>query len=155
MNYKYPILIIDDDYAILMALKETFHMEGFECFATIHAQEALEEAKKETFAFAISDQCMAEMTGTQFFTQLKVISPLTSRILITGVLNNEMFLEAINNAEVFRCLAKPWERETLLKISKEAYEHFEFIAAYHEANRSLNIIKQDLVEENKRLKQNL
>ena len=152
MKKTYPILILDDDEAILKALLETLKLEDYTCSGTIHAKEALELLSQETFAVVLSDQRMAELNGTYFLQQVKELQPKCSRILITGVLTSEMFLEAINTAEVFRCLAKPWMREHLIQIIKEAYSAFETKLAYAEAHQALLETNQRLIDENIQLR---
>ena len=71
MKKTYPILILDDDEAILKALLETLKLEGYTCSGTIHAKEALELLSQETFAVVLSDQRMAELNGTYFLQQVK------------------------------------------------------------------------------------
>ena len=153
MKKTYPILILDDDEAILKALLETLKLEGFVCHGTTHAKEALSLLSQETFAIVLSDQRMAEINGTYFLQQVKEIQPKCSRILITGVLTSEMFLEAINHAEVFRCLAKPWMREHLIQTIKEAYRAFETKLAYEQAHQALLETNQRLMDENIQLRQ--
>jgi DNA-binding NtrC family response regulator len=151
----YPILILDDDATILMALQETLKGEGYAYFATSKISEALEALEQKTFAVVISDQRMSEMTGLQFLRQVKEQCKLCTRILITGVLTTEIFLEAINTVEVFRCLPKPWMRDTLLASIKEAYQYFEYNIAFPKAHREIFQINQQLVEENAHLRQQL
>ena len=154
MNKKYPIVILDDDSAILRALQETLKLEGYTCFGSVHAKEALNFIKQQTCAVVLSDQRMAEISGTDFLKQVKDIQETCSRLLITGVLVSDMFLEAINSAEVFRCLAKPWIREQLLKTVEDAYSFFEKKLAGQEAQRALLETNQALLEENIQLRTN-
>ena len=152
MKKDYPILILDDDNAILKALQETLSLEGYVCFGTTKAKEAIEYAQKNTIAVVLSDQRMTDMSGTCFLQQIKQIQPMCSRILITGVLESDMFLKAINVAEVFRCLAKPWMREQLLKVIEEAYVFFQEKIANEEAYQALLDSNQKLLEENLQLR---
>ncbi len=152
MKPTYPILILDDDEAILKALLETLKLEGYTCHGTTHVKEALELLSQKIFAVVLSDQRMAELNGICFLQQVKEMQAKCSRILITGVLTSEMFLEAINNAEVFRCLAKPWIREHLIQTIKEAYGAFETKLAYEEAHQALLETNQHLIDENIQLR---
>ena len=155
MNKKYPIVILDDDAIILRTLQETLKLEGYTCFGSTHANEALDFIKKQTCAVVLSDQRMAEISGTEFLKQVKAIQENCSRLLITGVLVSDMFLEAINKAEVFRCLAKPWVREQLLKTIEDAYAFFEKKLANEEAQQALLSTNQTLLEENIQLRSKL
>ena len=148
----YPLFILDDDAPILLALQETLRQEGYVCEGTTQVGEALEKIKKQTFAIVLSDQRMAGMPGTQFFQQVRQIQPMCSRVLITGVLSSDMFLRAINDAEVFRCLAKPWTREQLLTIINDAYKAFEVKHVQEETMQSLLHANRKLLEENIQLR---
>lgn len=152
---NYPLLILDDDAPILLALQETLRQEGYECEGTTRAREALEKIEKQTFAIVLSDQRMAEMPGTQFLQQVKQAQPMCSRVLITGVLSSDMFLKAINDAEVFHCLAKPWTREQLLNTISEAYQAFEVKQAQQATIQSLLEANRKLLDENLQLRKAL
>lgn len=152
---NFPLLILDDDAPILLALQETLHQEGYTCVGTTKAQEALDKLQKQTFAVVLSDQRMAEMPGTHFLQQVKQVQPSCSRILITGVLSSDMFLKAINEGEIFRCLAKPWTRELLLNTLKEAYHAFEVKQAQEATIQSLLEANRKLLEENIQLRKHL
>jgi putative two-component system response regulator len=49
------------------------------------------------------------MSGLEFLTRLKVISPETVKILMTGNADLACTLEAINRCEVYRFILKPWK----------------------------------------------
>ena len=108
--------------------------------------------KNNRVAVALSDQRMTEMKGTCFLQQVKMLQETCSRVLITGVLVSDMFLEAINVAEVLRCLAKPWTRPQLLNVIADAYKTFEIKLANEEAHQALLEVNQQLVEENEQLR---
>ena len=148
----YPLLILDDDQPILNALQETLKLEGYECFGTVHANDALTFLQKRKFSVVLTDQRMAEMPGTQFLKQVKVVQPWCTRVLLTGVLTSDMFLEAINEAEIFRCLPKPWMRQQLISVVKDAYHYFEKNWAHEKAVQSLLEVNQKLVDENVHLR---
>ena len=67
----YPVLIVDDDEIILVALNETISIEGYRIVQTTSPLQALEYIRKEVFAVIVSDQRMAEMTGLEFLAEAK------------------------------------------------------------------------------------
>ena len=152
---EYPVLVLDDDAAILVAIQESLKANHYTYFGTSKASEALSELEKTQFAVAISDQRMADMPGLQFLKTLKTQQPLCSCILTTGVLTSEIFLEAINEVNVFRCLRKPWSLEDLMTSIEDAYRHFERQIAFEKAHEAILEINQQLAEENTRLRQQL
>jgi len=145
------ILIVDDDEIILVALKETLRPEGFEITTAGNAQEGLERASEQTFAVIISDQRMPEMTGLEFFKRAKKLQPSASRILITGVLSLTTIINAVNQGEIFRFLAKPWMREELLATVQNAHQRYALLAANNELQAETLKLNEELASANHKL----
>src|SRR5256886_17601957 len=59
--------------------------------------------------------------------------PATVRILITAAHDFSAAVDAINNGEIFRILAKPWNRVELLGTVRQAFDTY----ALRENNRQL------------------
>lgn len=121
-NYDYPILIVDDDEIILLALRENLTQQGYTVHTTQNPVYGLERVREEHFAIIICDQRMAEMNGLEFLRLCKEIQPEASRVLITGVLTIKTLIEAINKSEIFRFVAKPWTKSDLLQVVREAVQ---------------------------------
>lgn len=118
------VLILDDEPRVLAALKEVLERAGYAVVATSHPDRALAKLEEVAFAVIISDQLMPKMTGLEFFHEARRIQPHASRVLITAVLSLPTLVDAINQGEIFRFLAKPWLREELLAtISNGVQRH--------------------------------
>lgn len=122
-----PILVVDDDPDILHALKEQLAWEGYSVIVKQDVSEALAVLRYETVSVVISDQRMPDLTGLEFLEKAKQLQPLTSRVLITGVLSLDTMIEAINHGEIFRFLAKPWVRAELLATVKNATQRYQLL----------------------------
>lgn len=119
------ILVVDDEALVLMALRETLESAGFTVDTCNNPREALEKLRtSEEYPTVISDQRMPEMTGLEFLQEVRRLYPLTARILITGVLRLNTVVDAINQGEIFRFLAKPWLREELIATVENAHQHY-------------------------------
>lgn len=118
------ILIVDDEPLVLMALRETLESAGFEVDACGSPTQGLARVREHEYPTVISDQRMPEMTGLEFLQEVRRLTPQTARILITGVLRLNTVVDAINQGEIFRFLAKPWLREELIATAENAYQHF-------------------------------
>lgn len=121
------ILIVDDEEIVLVALRETLRLEGYEVIMAANAIQALEALKTQQFAVIITDQQMPMLTGLEFLTQVKKIQPDATRILITAVLSLSTVIDAINKGEIYRFIVKPWLREELLATVKNAVQRHELI----------------------------
>jgi response regulator RpfG family c-di-GMP phosphodiesterase len=118
------ILVVDDEPLVLMALRETLESAGFQVDACSTPSDGLERIRAREYPAVISDQRMPEMTGLEFLQEVRKLCPQTARILITGVLRLNTVVDAINQGEIFRFLAKPWLREELIATAENAYQHY-------------------------------
>lgn len=123
-----PILIVDDEEIVLVALRDTLLREGYEVVSSPHAVHALSVLKEQNFSVVISDQQMPMVSGLDFLVQVREIQPDATRILITAVLNISTVIDAINKAEIFRFVVKPWTREDLMSAVKSAVARYETIS---------------------------
>lgn len=123
-----PILIVDDEEIVLVALRDTLLREGYTVVSSPHAVHALSVLKEQEFSVIISDQQMPMVSGLEFLAQVKQIQPDATRILITAVLSIGTLIDAINKAEIYRFIVKPWSREDLLATVRMAVERNERVS---------------------------
>src|SRR6201996_6424334 len=149
-----PILIVDDEEIVLVALRDTLLREGYNVVASPHAVHALSVLKEQTFSVVITDQQMPMITGLEFLAQVKQSQPDATRILITAVLSLSTVIDAINKGEIYRFVVKPWLREELLATVKNAVQRYELIshntrlqAATQEMNQKLAQLNHALEEQ--------
>ncbi len=119
------LLIVDDEEIVLVALRETLRQQGYAVATAQNAVQGLEMLHQQQFAAVLTDQQMPMLTGLEFLAQARRIQPDASRILVTGVLNVGTVIDAINKAEIFRFLLKPWQREELLLTVQAAVARYE------------------------------
>ena len=78
------------------------------------------------FAVVISDMQMAGMDGVQFLKRVRQVAPSTIRLLLTGHLDLNGAVNAVNEGCVFRLLIKPCEKSLLTEAVTKALD------CYHE-----------------------
>src|SRR5476649_2389296 len=81
----HPILIVDDEEIVLMALRDTLVREGYKVVASPHAVHAVTALQEQQFSVVITDQQMPMVTGLEFLAQVKKIQPDATRILVTEI----------------------------------------------------------------------
>ncbi|MCF7913550.1 MAG: response regulator [Spirochaetaceae bacterium] len=118
------VLFVDDEREILRALKRRFRKETFSLYTAGGGEEALEFLKNNNVQVIISDARMAGMNGIELLSEVKGIKPDITRIIFSGYVETEELMDAINKAEVFRFIAKPWDEEELLRFIFEGIEHY-------------------------------
>jgi DNA-binding NtrC family response regulator len=124
------LLIVADEEIVLVALRETLRQQGYAVATAQNAVQGLETLQQQQFAAVLSDQQMPMLSGLEFLAQARKIQPDASRILVTAVLNVGTVIDAINKAEIFRFLLKPWQREELLRTIQEAVERYETLCRH-------------------------
>ena len=132
------LLVVDDEAPILHALQRTFEAAGYEVTACADPAEALDRLKERPYQVLSADYMMPGMTGAEFLAQAKALQPETIRILLTAAHDFSAAVDAINNGEIFRILAKPWNRVELLGTVRQAFDTY----ALRERNRQLTAIVQ-------------
>ena len=147
----HPILIVDDEEIVLVALRDTLAREGYHVVASPHAIHALTVLKDQQFSVVISDQQMPLISGLEFLTQVREVQPNATRILITAVLTLNTVIDAINKGEIFRFIVKPWLREELLLTVKAAVQRFEEISNNSRLQAATQAMNARLTELNKEL----
>ena len=148
-----PILVIDDDQAVLTLLQEDLERAGYVTMTNTNPLKALEEIKQRNFSVIISDQRMPGLSGLNLLAQAARIQPSATRMLITGMMDIETVVDAINTGEIFRFIVKPWLREEFLAAVKNGVQRHELInhnAHLQSATQSMN---EQLIELNRSLEQ--
>jgi response regulator RpfG family c-di-GMP phosphodiesterase len=122
------ILAVDDEEIVLVALRDTLRHQGYGVVTAASPVQGLELLQRERFAVVLTDQMMPGLTGLEFLAQAKAIQPEASRILITAVLNVSTVIEAINKAEIFRFILKPWQRDEFLNAIRAGVDRSESLS---------------------------
>lgn len=125
MSKNRTLLCVDDEQNILNSLKRQLWKDDFTVLTVSSGQEALELFKKNEVDVILSDQRMPHMTGVELMGKIKKIYPDTVRIMLSGQVDMNEVLAAINQGEIFRFLTKPWNPEQLQFILQEAWEFHE------------------------------
>lgn len=111
------ILLVDDDVNVLAALQRALRQFLPEVMARIETcadpEQALIRCAEASFDVVVSDYRMPGLTGADFLEGVKRIQPEAVRLVLSGSDDIGEVMNAINRAEIFRYVAKPWSREEL------------------------------------------
>jgi len=129
---KQAIICVDDEDIILEALKDQlgpFFENHFLIETSTTAEEALEiydELIENGYEVpvVISDYLMPTMRGDEFLIKIHGKNPNILKILLTGHANIDGITNAINNANLYRFIPKPWDRDDLILTVREAIRSF-------------------------------
>lgn len=119
MTDKARILFVDDEKRVLNAMRGLFRRD-YELFLSTDGAEAVRLGIENNVDVIVADQRMPGMTGVQVLAEMKVRSPRTVRILLTGYADPSAVEGSINDGEVFRFLSKPCPPQVLRETLKLA-----------------------------------
>ncbi len=107
------ILLVDDEPAFLTGYKLILP-ETLEADTAVGGERGLAAIRDHgPYAVVVSDMRMPGINGVQFLAQVRQAAPDTVRIMLTGYSDVSAAMDAVNQGNIFRFLAKPCEQEVL------------------------------------------
>jgi len=122
------LLLVDDEANILKALQRLLRRDGYTILLANSGEEALQLLLEKKVGVIISDHRMPAMTGTELLAKVKDLYPDTTRIVLSGFSDIDSITEAINQGNIYKFLAKPWDDAEIRTTVQEAFERFELRA---------------------------
>ncbi len=132
MPVKPVILCVDDETIIVDALKEQLNRKFGEHY-TIETSESGDDAleyfnellgNEREIPVVIADYIMPGIKGDQLLSEIHKRSPETHNILLTGQANIEGVTNAVNYADLYRYIPKPWDQDDLVITIREAIKSY-------------------------------
>jgi len=114
------IIILDDEEGVLKALKRSLRNYGWHLLTFTDPEAALNVAATQEIDLVISDYRMPAMDGVTFLKELMAIQPDSFRIILSGQADMDGVLAAINQAEIYRFITKPWNDSELAFTIEQA-----------------------------------
>jgi serine phosphatase RsbU (regulator of sigma subunit) len=145
------ILCVDDEVNVLHMFKRTLGRE-FKLHTATSAEAALALlAQYPDFAAIISDYNMPEMDGLEFLKIAEKVSPDSVQILLTGNIDINISIKAINETKIFRYLPKPCAMEVLRKVVIDALQQYRLLIEKQRLTMALEQKNQELSASNAEL----
>src|SRR3989442_1467469 len=130
-KFKPRVVIVDDDEDAVAFFVNAFSDE-FEVIGVTAPEEVLARVDGNV-AVAVVDERMPRLSGVEVLGRLQAEKPEVIRILLTAYANFDRLAAAVNEAGIFRYLAKPWCNEEMRQVLRQAVE----VHRLREENRQL------------------
>jgi response regulator RpfG family c-di-GMP phosphodiesterase len=140
-NTQPHLLIVDDEVEVRGVLRDLLS-ESYWCGEAASAEEALAQLRERDYELVISDITMSGMSGLEMIPHVKVISPDTVIVMISGMQTIESAINALRLG-AFDYLMKPFDLRQAEAAISRAYEHHELIVAKRRYENHL----EELVEQ--------
>lgn len=127
------ILVIEDDDQVRSLIKQMLEIEGYAVECASNGKEGIEKYTEKSADLIITDLIMPEPDGVETIIQLKKIAPDLNIIAISGggklgpgrVVARD-YLDIAKCFGAICILAKPFDREELLRTVKEVFTQQDF-----------------------------
>jgi class 3 adenylate cyclase/CheY-like chemotaxis protein len=146
------ILCVDDERIVLHGLREQLG-RAFGNEYTIEIAQSGDEAIElvnelvssgTPIPVVIADQLMPGMKGHELLINVHKASAKTFNILLTGQVELNAIGEAVNHANLYRFISKPWDGTDLVLTVKEAIRSFFMDKKVEEQNEMLKKYNEEL-----------
>jgi DNA-binding NtrC family response regulator len=116
------LLIVDDESAILDALRILLKNEGFDVLTAQGGKAGLEQLRNAAPDIVLTDVRMPLVTGLDILTAVRQQDPETPVILMTAQASLQTAIQAVNEG-AFYYIQKPFSNDDLVAICRRAAEH--------------------------------
>ncbi len=141
---RHTIMVVDDEADVVKSVKDLLRLD-YRVLGATTAVEAMRLLNQEEVHVVMTDQRMPEMTGVELLANIRGQYPHAVRLLFTGYADIHAVIDAINQGNVYRYIAKPWDPDELQSVIREACERYDLIVSHEE-------LLQELQQTNKQLK---
>ena len=122
------ILCVDDEKVVLKSLKTQLKSAFGNAYlyeiaeSPADALELIDEFTEDatSIILIVSDWLMPGMKGDEFLIRVHQKFPKTVKIMLTGQADEEAVKRAFDEANLHRCLQKPWSESELIETIKTA-----------------------------------
>jgi response regulator RpfG family c-di-GMP phosphodiesterase len=139
MTTQEKVLFVDDDVNLLASLERSLRRH-FKVETANGGEAGLEKiAGSDAFAVVVSDRQMPGMDGVQFLSEVRKRSPDTTRVMLTGNVDLQQTLSAVNEGNIFRFLIKPCPVEILAQVIQDSIKQYRLLTVEKELlNKTLS-----------------
>jgi putative nucleotidyltransferase with HDIG domain len=121
------LLIVDDEVEVRGVLRDLLG-DTYQCTEAASAEEALAQLRDMNYELVISDITMSGMSGLEMIPHVKVVSPDTVIVMISGMQTIESAINALRLG-AFDYLMKPFDLRQAEAAVARALEHHELVVA--------------------------
>jgi sigma-B regulation protein RsbU (phosphoserine phosphatase) len=121
---KDKVLLVDDDEMLLAGLKRQLR-NSFRIETAISGEEALKMVEENgPYAVVVSDYMMPGMNGIELLRHVKITSPDTIRMMLTGSADMSTAIKAVNEGSIYKFHPKPCPAQTLGSAIKSGIDEY-------------------------------
>lgn len=145
---RHTLVLVDDEQNIINSLRRLLRGEGYQIITATSGQQALDLLDQlakagGTASVIVSDFRMPGMDGVKLLSLVREQFPETVRIILSGYADAETIQSAINEGQVYKFIAKPWDDDELKEILRSSTKRFETITNARTVLGRANALKKE------------
>ena len=156
--HQAKVLLVEDDVFDREYMMHILERE-FDVVEAVDGDTALEILERTDFDVVLTDNVLPGISGEMLLRECQDRRPVTSRVLLSGVLNLETVLRSVNDGHIYAALKKPVDPNTLLTTVGNAAracrlirERSQLISELAQANSQIYEEQQQLLARNDELR---
>src|SRR6516165_6540363 len=106
--HRPTVVLVDDDEAVLAALRRLFREDSYEILSTQDPFEAWSWIRTRPVDLVIADEFMPALLGTELLEAVRRNSPWSARVVLTGYPGTTVASRAVQQ-DVDLVVLKPWD----------------------------------------------
>lgn len=114
------LLIVDDEPAVVSALRRTLSKENYHIFTATSGEAALALLAEHPCQLLLTDFQMPNMNGAELLAKAKALCPAIVGLVLSGYSDFSIVKTLLNAGTVYRFMEKPWEDNKLREELREA-----------------------------------
>jgi two-component sensor histidine kinase len=132
------ILYVDDEQALLTVVALLLRREDVEAY-TLQDPTQIEKMLDDhgPFAIVLSDQRMPGMDGVKVLEAVARRHPSTVRVMVTGYVDHNDIVRAINGAGITSYISKPWNDVKLRQYIRDSIDRYNLLEEKASVTRQL------------------
>lgn len=119
------LMLLDDEVNVLNSLRRSvrqcFPANEVQVEAFTDPEKALLRIGEVPFDVVVSDYRMPGINGIDFLRMVKTVQPDATRLILSASTEFQTVMHALNHAEIFRYIAKPWQESEIRDIFQLAF----------------------------------
>lgn len=115
------ILIVDDNNDICLLLERFLSKQGYKTASALRGEDGLALIRKDAYELVICDFKLPDIDGLEMLRRIKVISPSTAVIIITGYSDVRIAVQAVKHG-AYDYVTKPLYPDEILYTIKSALD---------------------------------
>lgn len=135
------IQLVDDEPNILKALRRLLKPQGWEIHTYDTVESALGGLLEHDYAVIVSDYQMPTADGVTYLQFAKQRQPDAMRLVLSAHGDRNSMIKAINHAEVYRFLSKPWDDYEVVASIRSAIDLYQLKRENRQLREEVNTQK--------------